>query len=116
MSCWVPIFRAAGLLVLRTMEGGGETAGESKGEAEEREEEEEAWPVSCEEAGEDEDCLRSACALSPGNGERGVGGSEEVREEREGMLEVELCDGVGVRQAGGEGLEADEWKDSSWWL
>lgn len=36
MSCWVPIFRAAGLLVLKTMGGGGEMDGER--EAEEAEE------------------------------------------------------------------------------
>lgn len=118
MSCWVPIFRAAGLWVLRTMEGEGETDGESdgEGEVEERDEEEEACLVSCEGPGEDEDCPTSACPLSAGDGERGVGGSDEVREEREGMLEVELWDGVGVRRAGGEGLDADEWKDSSWLL
>lgn len=111
MSCWVPIFRATGLLVLRTMDGGGEIAGEreGEGEAEETEEEGEACLVSCEEAGEGEDCLSSACPLSAGDGERGVGGSEEVRDDREGMLEVELWEGVGVRRAGGEGLDADEW-------
>lgn len=78
--------------MLRTMEGEGETDGESEGEGEveDMEEEEEACLGSCEEAGEDEDCLWSACPLSAGDGERGVGGSEEVREEREGMLEVEL--------------------------
>lgn len=54
------------------------------------EEDEEARLVSCEEAGDDGDCLRSACPLSAGDGERGVGGSEEVREERDRMLEVEL--------------------------
>lgn len=118
MSCCVPIFRAAGLWVLRTMEGGGEIVGESEGdsEVEEREEEEEACLVSCEVAGEDEDCLWSASPLSAGEGERGVGGSEEVREDREGMLEVELWEGVGVRRDRGELLDADERKDSSWWL
>lgn len=116
MSCWVPIFRAAGLWVLRTMEGEGEMDGESEGEGEveETEEEEEACLASCEEAREDEDCLRGACPLSAGDGERGVGGSEDVRDEREGMLDVELWEGVGVRRAGGEGLEADEREDSSW--
>lgn len=39
-----------------------------------------------------------------------------MRDEREGMLEVELWEGVGVRRAGGEGLDADEREDSSWWL
>lgn len=104
--------------MLRTMEGEGEIVGESEGdgELEEREEEEEACLVSCEVVGEDEDCLWSACPLSAGEGERGVGGSEEVREEREGMLEVELWEGVGVRWTGGEELDADERKDSSWWL
>lgn len=48
MSCWVPIFRAAGLWVLRTMEGEGDIDGEreGEGEVEEREEEEEACLVS----------------------------------------------------------------------
>lgn len=32
------------------------------------------------------------------------------------MLEVELWEGVGVRRAGGDGLDADETEDSSWWL
>lgn len=116
MSCCVPIFRAAGLWVLRTTEGEGEMDGESEGEGdvEEMEEEEEACLVSREEASEVADCLRSAWPLSAGDGERGVGGSEEVRDEREGMLEVELCEGV--RRAGGEGLDADEREDSSWWL
>lgn len=43
----MPIFRAAGLLVLRTMEGMGEIDGESEGEVEEREEAEEPCLVSC---------------------------------------------------------------------
>lgn len=104
--------------MLRTIEGEGEIHGESEGEGdvEEVEEEKEACLASCEEAGENKDGLRSACPLSAGDGERGVEGSEEVREEREGMLEVELWDGVGVRRAGGEGLDADEREDSSWWL
>lgn len=101
--------------MLRTMDGEGEMDGESEGEGEveEMEEKEEACLVSCEEAGEDDDCLSSACPLSAGDGERGVGGSEDVREEREGMLEVELWEGVGVRRVGGEGLDADEREDSS---
>lgn len=86
ISCWVPIFRAAALWVLRTMEGEMDGESEGEGEVEDMEEEQEAW----EEAGENEDCLGSACPLSAGDTERGVGGSEEVREEREGMLEVEL--------------------------
>lgn len=90
----------------------GESEGE--GEVEDMEEQEEACLASCEEAGENEDGLRGACPLSAGDMERGVGGSEEVREEREGMLEVELWEGVGVRRAGGEGLDADECEDSSW--
>lgn len=115
MSCCVPIFRAAGLWVLRTTEGEGEGEidGESEGESEakETEEEEDACLASCEEAGESGGGLKgarplSSRPLSAGDGERGVGGSEEVREEREGMLEVELCEGVGVRRAGGEGLDA----------
>jgi len=97
--------------VLRTMEVEGEIDGESEGESEveEMEEEKDACLVSC----EDEDGPRSACPRSDGDGERGVGGSEEVREEREGMLEVELWEGVGVRRAGGEGLDADEREESS---
>lgn len=31
-----------------------------------------------------------------GEDERGVGGSEDVREDKDGMLDVELWDGVGV--------------------
>lgn len=104
--------------MLRTMEGQIDGESEGEGEVEEMEEEEEACLVSCEEAGEDVDCLGTACPLSAGDGERGVGGSEEVREEREGMLEVELWEGVGVgvRRAGGEGLDVEESKDSSWWV
>lgn len=114
----MPIFRAAALWVLRTMEGEGEIDGEREGEGEvqDMEEGEEACLVSCEEADEDEDCLTRVCLLSAGDGERGVGGSEEVRDEREGMLEVELWEGVGVRRAGGDGLDVDEREDSSWWL
>lgn len=109
----MPIFRAAGLWVLSTMEGEGDIDGE--GEGEDIEEEEEACLVSCEEAGEDEVCLMSTC-LSAGDAERDVGGSEELREEREGMLEVELWEGVGARWAGGDGLDADDKLDVSWWL
>lgn len=121
MSCWVPIFRAAGLLVLRTMEGEGETFGESEGDGEvgerdEEEEEEEACLASWGTAGEHDDSLCCICPLSAGEGERGVGGSEEVSEEREGMLEVELWEGVGVRWVRGEELDVDEREDSSWWL
>lgn len=105
MSCWVPILRAAGLWVLRTMEGGGEM--EMEGE---REEVGECMP-SWEEAEEDWRS-RGAPPRSAGEGVRGVGESEvvlgvEVREQREGMLEVELRDGVGVRRLGGEGLGLD---------
>lgn len=111
MSCWVPILRAAGLWVLRTMEEAGEIVGEKDGDGdtEEGEEEEEACLVSCEVAEEVEDCLWRA-----GEGERGVGGSEEVREDKDGMLDVELWEGVGVRWAGGEEL-ADR-KERSLWL
>lgn len=119
MSCWVPIFRAAGLLVLRTMEGMGEIDGESdgEGEVEESEEAEEACLVSCEDAGEDVwDCLRGVWPPSAGDGERGVGGSEEVSEDSERMLEVELWEGVRVRWVGGEELDVDEREDSSQWL
>lgn len=108
MSCWVPILRAAGLWVLRTMEEEeGETVGEN--DDEERGEEEEVCLVSCEEAEEVEGCLWRA-----GEGERGVGGSEEVREDRDGMLDVELWEGVGVRWAGGEELGGR--KGRSLWL
>lgn len=113
MSCWVPIFRAAGLLVLRTMEGMGEMDGESEGEVEEREEAEEPCLVSCEGVW---DCLSGVWLLSAGDGERGVGGSEEVSEDSEGMLEVELWEGVRVRWVGGEELDVDEREDSSQWL
>lgn len=86
---------------------------EGEGEEVEMEEEEEACRASC----EDGDCRSSACLLlSAGDGERGVGGSEEVREEREWMLEVELWEGVGVRRAGGDGLDAEDNEDTSWWL
>lgn len=68
---------------------GGESDGE--GDVEDMEEDEEVCLVSCEDIGEDAwDCLSSACPLSSGDGDRGVGGSEEVKELREGMLEVEL--------------------------
>lgn len=113
MSCWVPIFRAAGLWVLRTMEGEeGETAGENEGEgdAEEREEEEEGCLASCEAAEEAGEWLRRA-----GEGERGVGGSEEVREDRDGMLDVELWEGVGVRRAGGEEPAGGKDRSAWWW-
>ena len=98
------------------MEGEGEMDGEREGEVDKMDEEEEACLLSCDGAGEAEDCLRIGCPLSAGDGERGVGGSEEVRDEREGMLEVELWDGVGVRQTGGEELDVDEREHSSWWL
>lgn len=114
MSCWVPIFKAAGLWVLRTTGETGETVGDS--EVEEREEVDEACLVSCEQEDVDGDCLRSVCPRSAGDGERGVGGSDEVRDKREGMLEVEPWEGVGVRSVGGEGLDVDDREDSSWWL
>lgn len=72
--------------MLRTMGGGGEMDGEGETE-------------------EDFDCVRS------GEDERGVGGSDEVREDRDGMLDVELWDGVGVRRSG---EEVDDGDDSSW--
>lgn len=95
--------------MLRTMEEeAGEIVGEKDGDGD-AEEEEEACLVSCEVAEEVEDCLWRA-----GEGERGVGGSEEVREDKDGMLDVELWEGVGVRWAGGEEL-ADR-KERSLWL
>lgn len=114
----MPIFKAAGLWVLRMTGERGEAVGDSEGEGEveEREDVDEACLVSCEEEGVDGDCLRSACPLSAGDGERGVGGSDEVRDKREGMLEVEPWEGVGVCWAGGEGLDVDDREDSSWWL
>lgn len=116
MSCWVPILRAAGLWVLRMMGGEGEMDGEREhGEEEEvlEEEEEEECLISWIEAGEDGDCLCSTCPLSAGDGERGVGGSEDVREEMDGMLELELWEGVGVRRATGEELGAEDREDRS---
>lgn len=114
----MPIFRAAGLLVLRTMEGERVGESEGEGEAEEREDREEACLVSWEDAGEDVcDCLIvSGWPCSAGDGERGVGGSEEVKDESEGMLEVELWEGVRVRLDGGDELDVDEREDSSQWL
>lgn len=103
---------AAGLLVLRTMEGVGGMVGEV-GERDE-EEEEEASLASC--SGGHGEGLYSVCPPSAGEGERGVGGSEEFSEMREGMLEVELWEGVGVRWDKGEELDTDEREDSSWWL
>lgn len=103
---------AAGLLVLRTMEEEGEIVGEV-GDRDE-EEEEEACLASC--CGEHSEGLHSVCPPSAGEGERGVGGSEEFSERREGMLEVELWEGVGVRWDSGEVLDMDEREDSSWWL
>lgn len=82
--------------MLRTMGGGGEMEGE--GEAEEDEE----WRDSVTEG------LDSVLS---GEDERGVGGSEDVREDKDGMLEVELWDGVGVRRRGEEFADGD---DSSW--
>lgn len=74
--------------MLRTTGGGGETDGER--EDDELLEEEEECLCSWLGAGEDGDCLCGTCPLSAGDEERGVGGSEDVREERDGMLEVEL--------------------------
>lgn len=89
--------------MLRTMEEEeeGEIVGENDGDGDagEEEEEGEACLVSGEVAEEVEDCLWRA-----GEGERGVGGSEDVSEDSDGMLHVELWEGVGVRWAGGEGL------------
>lgn len=72
--------------MLRTMGGWGETDGDGETE-------------------EDFDIVLS------GDDERGVGGSEDVRDDRDGMLDVELWDGVGVRRRG-EGF--DDGDDSSW--
>lgn len=82
--------------MLRTMGSGGEMDGE--GEADEDEE----WRDS---VTEDFDSVLS------GEDERGVGGSEDVREDKDGMLDVELWDGVGVRR---RGEELDDVDDSSW--
>lgn len=109
----MPIFRAAGLLVLKTMVGKGEAVGESdgEGEVEEMEEEDdEASRVSCEHV---RDCLSSECPLSVGDGERGVGGSEEVKDMSEEMLEVELSEGVSLPRDGGEELDEEGREDSS---
>lgn len=86
---------------------------EGEGETEEDEDEDEDGLVSCVEVCEGEDFVRGVCPRSAGDGERGVGGSEDVRDEREGMLEVELWEGVGVRRPRGEELDADEGEDSS---
>lgn len=87
--------------MLSIIEGQGEKHGEREDTEEEEEVEEDASLVSCEEVDdEDEECLMS----SGGDGERGVGGSEEVMEEREGMLEVELWDGFGSTE---DRLDAD---------
>lgn len=74
------------------MGGGGEMDGE--GEAEEDEE----WRVSVTQGLE---------SVLSGEDERGVGGSEDVREDKDGMLDVELWDGVGVRRRGEELDEED---------
>lgn len=78
--------------MLRTMGGGGEMDGE--GEAEEDEE----WRVSA---------TQGLDSVLSGEDERGVGGSEDVREDKDGMLDVELWDGVGVRRRGEELDEED---------
>lgn len=72
--------------MLRTMGGWGETDGDGETE-------------------EDFDIVLS------GEDDRGVGGSEDVREDKDGMLDVELWDGVGVRR---RGEEFDDGDDSSW--
>lgn len=87
--------------------------GECEGVGEAEEEEEEDGLVSCVEVCEVGDFVMGVCPRSAGDGERGVGGSEELRDEREGMLEVELWEGVGVRRPRGEGLDVDEGEDSS---
>lgn len=112
---------AAALLVLRTIEGVGEIVGEREGDGKvgerEEEEEEEACLASCgSEASEHGKGLHCVCPPSAGEGERGVGGSEELSEMREGMLEVEPWEGVGVRWDRGEELVVGEREDSSWWL
>lgn len=114
MSCWVPIFRAGPLLVLSTMEGRGEVeladASEGEDEAEVEEEEQDEGDRTCDrsswaEAVDAEDvCRLSMDTESMGDGERGVGGSEEFKEERDGMLEEEQWESGGVRRVGGEGL------------
>lgn len=94
------------------MVGEGDAVGESDGDVEKLEEEEEAYRVSYEDAGEVVwDC--NEFPLSAGDGERGVGGSEEVKDEREGMLEEELWEGVRVPYPGDEELDADDCEESS---
>lgn len=114
MSCWVPIFKAAGLWVLRTTEGKGEMDGErdGDGDTEDTEEDEEACLVPSED-GDGETCLGKGWHLSTGEGERGVGGSEEFKEESDKILEVELWEGVRVRREGGEELDVEEREASS---
>lgn len=94
------------------MEGEGEAVGESDDEVEEMEEGEEACWVSCED-GNEVVWDGGEFPLSAGDGERGVGGSEEVNDEREGILEVELWDGVKVSCDGDEELDTDDCEDSS---
>lgn len=93
----MPILRAAGLLVLRTMAGGGEMEGEGEAEAEEDEERRDS-------------VTKDLDSVLSGEDERGVGGSEDVSEDKDGILEVELWDGVGVRRRGEEFVG----DDSSW--
>lgn len=88
--------------------GNGEVVSESDGEGEV--EDDEASRVSCEDV---QDCLSSECPLSAGDGERGVGGSEEVKDMSEGMLEVELSEGVRVPPDGDEELDEDDHEDCS---
>lgn len=100
----MPILRAAGLLVLKTIGGGGEMGGDSDGQGE-VEEDEEPRRGSLTELDD------LVCALS-GDEDRGVGGSEEVKDEREGMLDVELWDGVGVLRKGEE-PDKEDWGERS---
>jgi len=79
-------------------------------EAEVEEDEQEEGDRTCdraswaEEAEAEDVCRLSMDAESVGDGERGVGGSEEFKDERDGMLEEEQWESGGVRGAGGEGL------------
>lgn len=114
--------------MLRTMEGIGEVelgdTSDGEDEAEAEEEEQEEGDRTCDwaswaEAVEAEDvCRLSIDTESVGDGERGVGGSEEFKDERDGMLEDEQWESGGVRRAGGEGLGTGcrEGEGGRWWL
>lgn len=90
-------------------------AGQAEGEGdEETEEDEEVCFVLREGEGDAGGCLIGVWALSAGDGERGVGGSDEFRDRSEGMLEVELWEGV--RGSCDSPEELDETENKSGWF